>query len=118
MAWANIAGPLPCAQASPGYAGGRCPACSLTRAEQEISLPVACLLLLVRSASQLFKLHTHRSLYNGLQRLQERFSSLPGEGPRLPQECHLCHLADGLFCSHEISSPAAYSSLVAAVISL
>ena len=49
--------------------------------KQEISLPEACLLVLMRSASQLFKLHTRRGLYNGLQRLQERFSSLPGEGP-------------------------------------
>ena len=46
----------------------------LTRAEQEISLPVARLLLLVRTTSQPFELHTRRSLYDGLQRLQERFS--------------------------------------------
>ena len=86
--------------------------------KQEISLPVAHLLVLVRSASQLFKLHTRRSLYDGLKRLQEQFSISPGEGPRLPQECLLSHLADGLFGSHEISSPRAYSSLGAAVISL
>ena len=61
--------------------------------KQEISLPVACLLVLMRSASQLFKLHTRRSLYDGLKRLQERFSSSPGEGPRLTQECLLSHLA-------------------------
>jgi hypothetical protein len=85
--------------------------------KQEISLPVARLLDLMRSASQLFKLHTRRSLYDGLQRLQERFSSSPGEDPRLPQESLLSHLADGLLGSHEISSPSAYSSLVAAVIS-
>ena len=72
--------------------------------KQEISLPVACLLVLMRSASQLFKLHTRRSLYDGLQRLQERFSISLGE--------------DGLFCSLEITSPSAYSSLVAAVTSL
>ena len=69
----------------------------LTRAEQEISLPVARLLLLVRSASQLFELHTRRSLYDGLQRLQERFSISLGQVPRLPQECLLSYLADGLF---------------------
>src|SRR5215203_3205391 len=86
--------------------------------KQEISLPVACLLVLMRSASQLFKLHTRRSLYDGLKRLQKRFSISLGEGPRLLQECFLSHLADGLFGSHEISSPSAYSSLLAAVISL
>ena len=85
--------------------------------KQRISLPVGRLLVLVRSVSQLFKLHTRRSLYDGLQRLQERFSISPGEGSRLPQECLLSHLADGLFCSDEISSPSAYSSLLAAVIS-
>ena len=86
--------------------------------KQEISLPVSRFLVLVRSASQLFKLHTRRSLYDGLQRLQERFSSSLGENPRLPQECLLSHLADGLFGSLEISCPSTYSSLVAAVISL
>ena len=78
--------------------------------KQEISLPVARLLLLVRSAPQLFKLHTRLSL-------QERFSISLDEDPRLAQERLFSHLADGLFCSHEISSPSAYSSLVAAVIS-
>jgi hypothetical protein len=86
--------------------------------KQEISLPVAHLLVLVRTAPQLFELHTRLSLYDGLQRLQERFSSSLGEGPRLPQEYLLSHLADGLFGSHEISSASAYSSLLAAVISL
>jgi hypothetical protein len=86
--------------------------------KQQISLPVARLLVLVRSASQLFKLHTRRSLYDGLKRLDERYSGSLGQGPRLPPENLLRHLADGLFCSHEISSPWAYSSLVAAVISL
>ena len=87
--------------------------------KQQISLPVARLLLLVRTAPQLFKLAPGRGLYDGLQRLDERFSSSLGEDPRLPREDHLCHLVDGLFCSHEISSsPWAYSSLVAAVISL
>jgi hypothetical protein len=86
--------------------------------KQEISLPVACLLVLVRSASQLFKLHARLSPNDSLQRLQERFSISLGEDPRLPQECLLSHLADCLFCSHEISSPSAHPSLVAAVISL
>jgi hypothetical protein len=85
---------------------------------QEISLPVACLLVSVRTAPLLFKLPTGRGLYDGLKRLDERFSSSLGEGPRLPTENLLCHLVDGLFGSHEISSPSVYSSLVAAVISL
>jgi hypothetical protein len=85
--------------------------------KQEISLPVARLLVLMRSASQLFKLHARLSLNDGLQRLQERFSISLGEGPRLPQECLLSHLADSLFGSHEISSLSAYYSLLAAVIS-
>jgi hypothetical protein len=41
-----------------------------------------------------------------------------GLGLRLPPQDHLRHLVDGLFCSHESSSPLAYSSLGAAVISL
>src|SRR5215204_4063614 len=86
--------------------------------KQQIGLPVAHLLLLVRSASQLFKLPTGRGLNDGLQRLEERSSGSLGQGPRLPREYLLRHLVDGLFCSHEISSPSAYSSSVAAVISL
>src|SRR5687768_9683535 len=86
--------------------------------KQQISLPVARLLLLVRTTSQLFKLPTGRGLYDGLKRLDERFCSSLGEGPRLPPENHLRHLAHGLFGSHETYSPSAYSSLVAAVISL
>ena len=69
--------------------------------KQQISLPVAHLLLFVRTAPQLFKLPTRRSLKDGLQRLTKRFSSSLGQGPRLPPECHLCHLVDGLFGSHE-----------------
>src|ERR687893_2493603 len=75
--------------------------------KQQISLPVARLLLLVRTAPQLFKLAPGRGLYDGLKRLDERFSSSLGQGPRLPREDHLCHLVDGLFCSHESSSPSA-----------
>jgi hypothetical protein len=87
--------------------------------KQQIGLPVAHLLVLVRTAPQLFKLPTGRSLYDGLKRLQERFSSSLGLGPRLPPENHLRHLVDGLFCSHErVLLLRAYSSLVAAVISL
>jgi hypothetical protein len=86
--------------------------------KQEICLPVAHLLVLVRTPPQLFELPTSRSLKDGLKRFDERFFISPGEGPRLPQESLLSHLADGLFCSHEISSPWAYSSLVAAVTSL
>ena len=67
--------------------------------KQEIGLPVARLLLFVRTASQLFKLPTGRGLYHGLQRLDERFSGSLGQGPRLPTEYLLCHLVDGLFCS-------------------
>src|SRR5215208_4089298 len=62
---------------------------------------------LVRTAPQLFKLAPGRGLKDGLQRLDERFSSSLAEGPRLPQENLLRHLVDGLFCSHEISSPSA-----------
>src|SRR5215207_5521044 len=75
--------------------------------KQEICLPVAHLLVLVRTAPQLFKLPTRRSLYDGLERLDERFSSSLGQGPRLPRENLLRHLVDGLFGSHEISSPSA-----------
>src|SRR5918997_1028391 len=85
--------------------------------KQQISLPVARLLVLVRSAPQLFKLAPGRGLNDGLKRLDERSSGSPGEGHRLPRENLLCHLLDGLFCSHGLSSPSAYSSLVAAVIS-
>ena len=85
--------------------------------KQEISLPVAHLLVLVRTAPQLFKLPTRRSLYDGLKCLDERSSGSLGQGPRLPTENLLRHLVDGLCCSHESSSPSAYSSLVAAVIS-
>jgi hypothetical protein len=85
--------------------------------KQEISLPVACLLVLIWSAFQLFKLHARLSPNDSLQLLQERFLISLGEGPRLPQECLLRHLADSLFGPHEISSPWAYSSLVGAVIS-
>jgi hypothetical protein len=40
--------------------------------KQEISLPVAHLLVLVHTAPQLFKLAARRSLYDGLQRLDEQ----------------------------------------------
>src|SRR5918998_629743 len=75
--------------------------------KQEICLPVAYLLVLVRTAPQPFKLAPGRSLYDGLMRLDERCSGSLGQGPRLPREDHLCHLAHGLFCSHESSSPSA-----------
>src|SRR5829696_5246785 len=75
--------------------------------KQEIGLPVARLLVLVHTASQLFKLAPGRGLKDGLKRLDERFSSSLAEGPRLPRENLLRHLVDGLFCSHEISSPSA-----------
>jgi hypothetical protein len=52
--------------------------------EQEIGLPVARLLVSVRTAPQLFELAPGRGLEDGLQRLHERFSGSPlGEGPRL-----------------------------------
>src|SRR5215207_1255730 len=73
--------------------------------KQQICLPVASLLVLVRTAPQLFKLAPGRSLYDGLKRLDERSSGSLGEGPRLPTEYLLRHLLHGLFCSHEISSP-------------
>jgi hypothetical protein len=65
--------------------------------KQEIGLPVARLLVLVRTTSQLFKLAPGRGLYDGLQRLDERFSGLLSEGSRLPREDLLRHLVDGLF---------------------
>ena len=86
--------------------------------KQEIGLPVARLLVSVRTAPQLFKLAPGRGLKDSLQRLDERLSSSLGEGPRLPREYLLRHLVDGLFCSHESFSAAPYSSLGAAVISL
>ena len=52
--------------------------------KQEISLPVARLLVLVRTAPQLFKLAPGRGLKDGIKRLDERFSSSLGQGPRLP----------------------------------
>ena len=67
--------------------------------KQEISLPVARLLVLVRTAPQLFKLAPGRGLYDGLKRLKERFSSSLGLGLRLPPQDHLRHLAHGLFGS-------------------
>jgi hypothetical protein len=69
--------------------------------KQEISLPIAHLLILVHTAPHLFKLAPGRGLYDGLQRLDERFSSSLGLGPRLPRENLLRHLVDSLFCSHE-----------------
>ena len=69
--------------------------------EQEIGLPVARLLVLVRTAPQLFELPTGRGLEDGLKRLHERFSGPLGQGPRLPRVCLLSHFIDGLFCSLE-----------------
>ena len=48
--------------------------------KQEICLPVAHLLVLVRTAPQLFKLAAGRSLYDGLKRLDERSSGSLGQG--------------------------------------
>src|SRR5215217_7688505 len=73
--------------------------------KQQIGLPVARLLVLVRAAPQLFKLEPGRRLENLLQRLDERPSGSLGQGPRLPPENLLRHLLDGLFCSHGLSSP-------------
>jgi hypothetical protein len=68
---------------------------------QEIGLPVACLLVSVRTAPQLFKLPSGPGLKDGLQRLDERFSGSLGLGLCLPPQDHLRHLVDRLFCSHE-----------------
>src|SRR5215212_362695 len=86
--------------------------------KQEIGLPVAYLLVSVRTAPQHFKLAPGRGLKDGLQRLDERLSGSLGVGPRLPRENLPRHLAHGLFGSHESSSPSVYYSLLAAVISL
>jgi hypothetical protein len=56
--------------------------------KQEICMPVARLLVSVRTTPQLFKLPTGRGLKDSLQRLDERFSGSLGESPRLPQEVH------------------------------
>src|SRR5215203_2437929 len=120
MAVANSARPAPMCQGSPRlYSSRRVSRLLAHPRKQEICLPVACLLVSVRSASQLFKLPTRRSLYDGLQRLQQRFSISLGESPRLHQECLLSHLALTV-CSGRMRdfSPWAYSSLVAAVTSL
>ena len=69
--------------------------------EQQIGLPVARLLVSVRTAPQLFELPTRRGLNDGRKRFEERFSGSLGQGPRLPPECLLSHFVDGLFCSHE-----------------
>jgi hypothetical protein len=61
--------------------------------KQEISLPVARLLVLVRTAPQLFKLAPGRGLKDGLQRLDERFSGSLGQGPRLPTESTSCAIS-------------------------
>ena len=73
--------------------------------EQEIGLPVACLLVLVLTAPQLFKLAPGRGLKDGHQRLDERFSGLPGQDSRLPPEDLPRHLVDGLLCSNRLPSP-------------
>jgi hypothetical protein len=64
--------------------------------EQQVSLPVARLLVLLLTASQLFQLVPGRGLGDGRKRLGERLSGLPGEGSRLPPEDLLRHLVDGL----------------------
>jgi hypothetical protein len=69
--------------------------------EQEVCLPVARLLVSVRTAPQLFELPTGRGLEDARKRLEERFSGSLGQGLRLPPECLLGHFLDGLFCSHE-----------------
>ncbi|MBA2712631.1 MAG: hypothetical protein H0U55_03630 [Rubrobacteraceae bacterium] len=52
--------------------------------KQEISLPVARLLVLVRTASQPFKLAPRQGLKDSRMRLNERFSGALGMGLRLP----------------------------------
>jgi hypothetical protein len=73
--------------------------------EQQVSLPVARLLVLVQTASQLFQLVSGRGLEDGRKRLGERFSGLPGKGSRLPREDLPRHLVDGLLCSNRLPSP-------------
>src|SRR5215212_8711792 len=60
--------------------------------KQEICLPVAHLLVLVRTPPQLFELPTSRNLKDGLKRHDERSSGLLGEGSGLPQEDLFRHL--------------------------
>ena len=60
--------------------------------EQEISLPVAHLLVSVRTDSQLFKLAAGRGLNDGRARHSARLSGSLNLGPRLPREDLFCHL--------------------------
>ena len=86
--------------------------------KQEVSLPVARLLVLVRTPSQLFKLVSGRGLKDSHTRLSERLTGSRGVGACLPREDLLRHLAHGLSGMHRLPLSSAHSSLVAAVISL
>jgi hypothetical protein len=86
--------------------------------KQEISLPVARLLVLVRTPAQVFKLATGWGLKDSHTRLSERLSGSPGVGACLPREGLLRHLAHGLSGLHRLPLSSAYSSLLVPVISL
>jgi hypothetical protein len=73
--------------------------------KQQISLPVACLLVLVQTVSQFVKLFTCRSLNDGRARHGKRLSGSLGAGTRLPTEDLLGHLRDALFGLHRLSLP-------------
>lgn len=60
--------------------------------KQEISLPVAHLLVSVRTASQLFKLAAGRGPNDGRTCHNARLSGSLNLGPRLPREDLFCHL--------------------------
>jgi hypothetical protein len=60
--------------------------------KQEISLPVARLLVLVQTDSQLFQLAAGRGLNYSRTRLSARLSGSLNLGPRLPTEDLFCHL--------------------------
>ena len=87
--------------------------------EQEIGLPVARLLVSVRTVPQLFELPTGRGLKHGRKRLDERFSGSQARALACLQSASSA--ISSTVCSarmRESPSPCAYSSLGAAVISL
>jgi ABC-type thiamine transport system ATPase subunit len=59
--------------------------------KQEIGLPVARLLVLVRTPSQVFKLATGRGLKDSHTRLSDRLSGSPGVRAYLPREDLIRH---------------------------
>ena len=86
--------------------------------KQEISLPVARLLVLVRTPAQVFKLATGWGLKDSHTRLSERLTGSRGVGACLPREGLLRHLVHGLSGLQRLPLSSAYYSLLIPVISL